>query len=174
MATATAKKAKKGGGFFVQEWDWKESGIRAGKAVARGGSYIGINALANSSMISGKKIAKYMGPLAIVVGLGMEMTVNNDNGAARIAGGIGEGLTLWGMQRTTGQLLGPDNAPKWGLQSLNGLGAVDDQPRDDSGVNWNDLADQAEAAALSDGDQTPNASAASMAGLNETDSSILY
>lgn len=172
--TATAKKPKEKTSFFVPKWDWNEAGIRAGKAVARGGGYVGISALSNMDYIKTKKIRKHMGWMSIVAGLGLEMVTNNANGAARVVSGLGEGLTLWGMVDTAGTLLGENAKAKLGLAGLGASAAERDQPKDQSGIDWFALADEADAKSDGPADEAQAApQRATMRGIEDGGSTAL-
>ena len=169
---AKAAKAKSGQGpsFMVQKFDATDMGVKAGRAVLRGGTFIGLSAVANMDSIKTKKIRKHMGWMAMVLGLAGEMVIDDRNNAGRVTSGVAQGLTTWGMIDTTATLLGEANRAKLGLAGLGAPGRRDsDSPSNDNGIDWFALAREADEE--SQGADQPAASS-SMAGTNGSGSSL--
>jgi hypothetical protein len=169
-ATATAKaKAKKiadgGAAFFIPELDTMNMMARGGRAVLRGATYVGLSALAASPKIQAKPmIAKNMGWVALLLGTGAELFMNENHNGAVALSGIAQGLSTYGLVDTTAMILGT-NAAKWGLA---GLGAADDGGGND-GMDWMALAARADAMVNGGGGSSiTDDSNSSMAGLGAT------
>jgi hypothetical protein len=129
--------------FIVQEVTWAEMGARLGRAGLRFGTYVGISALANMDSLKVKPVRKYMPWIAVALGLAGELGLSDKSNSGRVMSGVAQGLFTWGMVDGVSGLMGDETKAKLGLSGM-GAPRTDDIPRDESGIDWFRMADEAE------------------------------
>lgn len=174
MSTAAAKAKNVGrkiadaaSDFFIPELDGVQMLAKGGRALLRGGTYIGMSYLVNAPKVMASPIGKHIGWISLIIGTGAEMFMNDANNASVALSGISQGLSTFGMVDSTKRLLGA-NAAKWGLLGTSGLGATYEQPSNGD-MDWYALSQRAEAMAQGmNGGRLVDDSPYNMAGLGAT------
>lgn len=142
MAEVKKKKAATPGFLIGKgEMNGTEIGIRFGRSVLRNGTILGMGYLTNGTNLRAKKIRKWMGPIAMVLGTVAESVLSEKSAAGRITCGLAQGINTWGTLDSAATFIFPSKKGDFGLAGLGAtyVRSTDDTPRTAEGVDWAEI-----------------------------------